>query len=115
MEAARRMFQKIRGQSRVVRRGYFTICVGPQRQRFVLKLEHANHPRFRTLLDDAENEYGSCSSVHHDGPICLPCHVDVFCRTLAEIQTSVPDKRSWARPLFNILTAALKFRINHHS
>ncbi|KAI9079740.1 hypothetical protein K1719_038361 [Acacia pycnantha] len=44
------------------------------------------NPRFMALLKDAENENGN--SVQNDGPIYLPCDVDVFHEALAEIMTT---------------------------
>ncbi|KAK8516178.1 hypothetical protein V6N13_025689 [Hibiscus sabdariffa] len=61
--------------------GCFSVYVGPQRKRFVVKTEMANHPLFKLLLEDAELEYGFCS----EGPLLLPCEVDLFYKVLAEI------------------------------
>ncbi|XP_068305183.1 auxin-responsive protein SAUR50-like [Pyrus communis] len=74
--------RKSKGQ--VAPDGCFSVYVGPQRQRFVVKTEFANHPLFKMLLDDAEMEYGyNC-----DGPILLPCDVDLFYNVLAEMESS---------------------------
>ncbi|MED6121629.1 hypothetical protein PIB30_032066 [Stylosanthes scabra] len=64
--------------------GCFCVYVGEERQRFVMKIKHANHPLFKALLDAAETEYG----YRNDGPLCLPCDVDLFCEALAEIQNN---------------------------
>ncbi|KAE8657151.1 FBD-associated F-box protein [Hibiscus syriacus] len=61
--------------------GCFFVYVGPQRRRFVIKAEIANHPSFQMLLEDAELEYG----FSNEGPLLLPCDVDLFNRVLAEI------------------------------
>lgn len=61
--------------------GCFSVYVGAERQRFVIKTEFANHPLFKMLLEDAELEYGFTS----DGPLLLPCEVDLFCKVLAEM------------------------------
>ncbi|XP_047972838.1 auxin-responsive protein SAUR71-like [Salvia hispanica] len=66
---------------RVAPMGCFTVYVGPEKQRFVIKTEYANHALFKMLLDDAELEYG----YHSDGPLLLPCDVDLFCGIIAEI------------------------------
>ncbi|XVF49570.1 hypothetical protein PTKIN_Ptkin04bG0023000 [Pterospermum kingtungense] len=63
--------------------GCFSVYVGPQRQRFVIKTEFANHPLFKMLLEDAELEYGFTS----EGPLLLPCDVDLFYKVLAEIDS----------------------------
>ncbi|XP_057972562.1 auxin-responsive protein SAUR72-like [Malania oleifera] len=66
-------------KSQVAPGGCFTVCVGDEKQRFFVKTEFAGHPLFRTLLEDAELEYGYKS----DGPIVLPCDVDEFYGVLA--------------------------------
>ncbi|GMJ05886.1 hypothetical protein HRI_004257800 [Hibiscus trionum] len=67
---------------KVAPEGCFFVYVGPQRQRFVIKTKVANHPLFQMLLEDAELEYG----FSNEGPLLLPCHVDMFDRVLAEIE-----------------------------
>ncbi|KAJ9140135.1 hypothetical protein P3X46_030817 [Hevea brasiliensis] len=73
--------------------GCFSVYVGPEKQRFVIKTEFANHPLFKLLLEDAELEYGFNS----EGPILLPCDVDLFYKVLAEMDSeeemSIP---SWS-------------------
>lgn len=64
--------------------GCFSVYVGPQRQRFVIKTEFANHPLFKILLEDAESEYG----YENQGPIMLPCDVDLFFKVLAELEST---------------------------
>lgn len=64
--------------------GCFSVYVGPQKQRFVVKAEFANHPLFVMLLEEAESEYGYNS----EGPILLPCDVDLFYKVLAEMESS---------------------------
>ncbi|KAL8250304.1 hypothetical protein R6Q59_033997 [Mikania micrantha] len=62
--------------------GYIPVCVGPDKQRFAVKTKYVNHPLFTMLLDDAETEYGyNC-----EGPILLPCDVDLFYKVLAEME-----------------------------
>ncbi|XP_057514470.1 auxin-responsive protein SAUR32-like [Actinidia eriantha] len=63
--------------------GCFSVYVGPERQRFVIKTEHANHPLFQLLLEDAEREYGYNS----EGPLLIPCDVDLFYKVLAEMES----------------------------
>ncbi|XAR50361.1 hypothetical protein NMG60_11004659 [Bertholletia excelsa] len=62
--------------------GCFSVYVGPERRRFVIKARQANHPLFRMLLEDAEMEYGFSSN----GPLLIPCEVDLFCKVLAEME-----------------------------
>ncbi|KAL4584738.1 hypothetical protein LXL04_009347 [Taraxacum kok-saghyz] len=62
--------------------GCFPVCVGPVKQRFSVKIKYASHPLFTMLLEDAEREYG----YNFDGPILLPCDVNLFKKVLAEIE-----------------------------
>ena len=61
----------------------FSVYVGPERERFVVRAECANHPLFRRLLDDAEREYGYAAQ----GPLALPgCDVDAFLDVLWQME-----------------------------
>ncbi|KAI4304890.1 hypothetical protein MLD38_040349 [Melastoma candidum] len=62
--------------------GCFSVYVGPEKERFVVAVEHAHHPLFRMLLDEAESEYGFTGG----GRLELPCIVDLFYRVLAEME-----------------------------
>ncbi|KAH6819469.1 SAUR-like auxin-responsive protein family [Perilla frutescens var. frutescens] len=75
------------GRRKAAPTGCFPVYVGPEKQRFVMKAEFANHPLFKMLLEDAELEYGFSS----DGPLLLPCHVDLFCKVLAEMECDDDD------------------------
>jgi SAUR family protein len=76
-------------QRRVAPEGCFSVYVGPQKQRFVIKTEYANHPLFKMLLEEAESEYGYSS----EGPLTLPCNVDIFYRVLMAVEdTNIDDK-----------------------
>ncbi|CAL5214731.1 unnamed protein product [Lathyrus oleraceus] len=68
--------------------GCLFIYVGPERQRFVIKIKIFNHPLFRMLLEGVENEYG----YRNDGPLWIPCHVELFCEVLVEIESGVDDR-----------------------
>ncbi|KAE9467592.1 hypothetical protein C3L33_00495, partial [Rhododendron williamsianum] len=72
---------KSRRNDRAAPEGCFSVYVGPEKQRFVIKTKYANHPLFKMLLEDAEEEYGYNS----EGPLLLPCDVDLFCEVLAEM------------------------------
>ncbi|KAL4385854.1 hypothetical protein GQ457_15G006910 [Hibiscus cannabinus] len=69
-----------------VKKGCFFVYVGPQRERFAIEMENINHPLFRTLLEEAEQEYG----FSHEGPLLLPCEVDLFNQVIAEIKDMTP-------------------------
>ena len=50
--------------------GHVAVCVGGESRRFVVRAAHLNHPVFRELLRQAEEEFGFPSS---PGPVALPC------------------------------------------
>lgn len=69
--------------------GCFSVYVGPERERFVMRAECANHPLFRRLLDDAEREYGYAAQ----GPLALPgCDVDSFLDVLWQMERTDADE-----------------------
>ncbi|CAN6244445.1 unnamed protein product [Urochloa humidicola] len=67
--------------------GYFTVLVGPEKERFGVRARCANHPLFRALLDEAETEYGFAGC---DGPLELPCAVDDFMEVMWEMEQADP-------------------------
>ncbi|KAL6350203.1 hypothetical protein AAG906_004145 [Vitis piasezkii] len=71
-------------KGRVAPEGCFSVYVGPEKQRFVIKTEYANHPLFKILLEEAELEYGYNS----EGPLALPCNVEIFHKVLLEMDSS---------------------------
>ncbi|CAI8616862.1 unnamed protein product [Vicia faba] len=54
--------------------GHVAVCVGPTMRRFVVRASYLNHPIFKKLLMQAEEEYGFCN----DGPLAIPCDELVF-------------------------------------
>ncbi|EPS74604.1 hypothetical protein M569_00152, partial [Genlisea aurea] len=74
--------------------GRFSVYVGPERRRFVIRTESVNHPLFRALLEDAESEYGfDCN-----GPIHLPCEVDFFVEVMAALDDQPKSHRGSCAP-----------------
>lgn len=67
--------------------GCFTVYVGSEKKRFVVKTGHTNNPMFQRLLEEAACEYG----FQRDGPILLPCKIDLFSRVMAEIDDCSSD------------------------
>ncbi|XP_051220758.1 auxin-responsive protein SAUR40-like [Lolium perenne] len=74
--------------------GCFSVYVGPERERFVVRADRANHPLFRRLLDDAEREYGYAAQ----GPLALPCAVDAFLDVLWHMNHDSDDGDSVVAP-----------------
>lgn len=57
-------------------KGYLAVMVGlgEEQQRFVIPITCLNHPLFRKLLKESEEEYG----LHQKGPIAIPRPVEEF-------------------------------------
>ncbi|WOK95338.1 hypothetical protein Cni_G04045 [Canna indica] len=55
--------------------GHVVVCVGSSSRRFVVRASHLNHPVFRQLLRQAEEEYGFSA---RPGPLSLPCDESLF-------------------------------------
>ncbi|KAK9270694.1 hypothetical protein L1049_026276 [Liquidambar formosana] len=54
--------------------GHVAVCVGTNCRRFVVRATYLNHPVFKKLLVQAEEEYGFT----HEGPLAIPCDESVF-------------------------------------
>ncbi|KAF7018820.1 hypothetical protein CFC21_032064 [Triticum aestivum] len=65
--------------------GHVAVCVGGASRRFVVRAAHLNHPVFRELLRQAEEEYGFPSGAC--GPIALPCDEDRFRDVLRRVSS----------------------------
>ncbi|KAJ0964169.1 hypothetical protein J5N97_029291 [Dioscorea zingiberensis] len=61
--------------------GHVAVCVGSSHRRFVVRAAHLNHPVFRRLLAQAEEEYGFA----HAGPLTIPCDEFLFEEVLRHI------------------------------
>ncbi|KAG0472825.1 hypothetical protein HPP92_014268 [Vanilla planifolia] len=65
--------------------GHVAICVGSCNRRYVVRTAHLNHPAFRILLNQAEEEYGFSNL---PGPLSLPCDESLFLSILRQISSS---------------------------
>ncbi|CAI9754024.1 unnamed protein product [Fraxinus pennsylvanica] len=118
--------KRLKTKHQVAPNGCFSVYVGPEKQRFVIKIEYANHPLFKMLLEDAELEYGFNS----EGPLMLPCDVDLFWKVLAEMDRSEETNHSCGgfvhgscspfspalgsrRSSYSLLTPPRLLKINH--
>ncbi|KAG0533132.1 hypothetical protein BDA96_04G166400 [Sorghum bicolor] len=88
--------------------GYFTVLVGPEKERFGVRARCANHPLFRALLDAAEAEYGFAGC---DGPLELPCAVDDFMEVMWEMEQADPSASPAGCGRF---AAGSSIRAHHH-
>ncbi|XP_008800679.2 auxin-responsive protein SAUR24-like [Phoenix dactylifera] len=65
--------------------GHVAVSVGSSGRRFVVRAAHLNHPAFRKLLSEAEEEYGFSA---HAGPLAVPCDESSFEEILRQISSS---------------------------
>ncbi|KAJ8498713.1 hypothetical protein OPV22_009265 [Ensete ventricosum] len=65
--------------------GHVAVCVGSSSRRFVVRASHLNHPAFRELLRQAEEEFGFSS---RPGPLSLPCDEALFEDVLRLVSSS---------------------------
>ncbi|PIN12603.1 hypothetical protein CDL12_14784 [Handroanthus impetiginosus] len=110
--------RSIKGKEKAPK-GCFCVYVGVEKQRFVIKTEFANHPLFKMLLEGTELEYG----FRNEGPLLIPCEVDLFCRVLVEIMDGDTDQfdQNLRRHRFgygsfgsyDLLTPSSLLKINH--
>ncbi|KAL5222092.1 hypothetical protein ABZP36_026805 [Zizania latifolia] len=72
--------------------GSFAVYVGggAGRERFVVRTECVNHPLFRALLEEAEEEYGYVA----DGPLELPCDAGEFVAVLERMEREMAEERT---------------------
>ncbi|KAI4343425.1 hypothetical protein L6164_010773 [Bauhinia variegata] len=113
LDARAELEEEKRGRRKVAPQGCFSVYVGPEKQRFVIKTEYANHPLFRILLEEAELEYGYNSQ----GPLALPCDVDLFCKVLMEMDSGseeIPSGCAFGKRYgsYHLLSPSPVFAIN---
>lgn len=70
--------------------GHVAVCVGSNCTRFVVRATYLNHPVFKNLLVQAEEEYGFTNH----GPLAIPCDEAVFQEVLRFISRSDPGSNS---------------------
>ena len=76
--------------------GHVKVCVGSSCKRFVVRATHLNHPIFKKLLVQAEEEYG----FNNQGPLVIPCDESLFEEVLRFISRSESDKNGNNPTLF---------------
>ncbi|CAN6236544.1 unnamed protein product [Urochloa humidicola] len=102
--AARAAVAAAGGEAGMVPAGHVAVCVGGASRRFVVRAAHLNHPVFRELLRQAEEEYGFPSGACA-GPIALPCDEGLFEHVLRHL--SSPSKSSRFVTLDDLKSGAL--------
>ncbi|KAG2390495.1 uncharacterized protein HKW66_Vig0220990 [Vigna angularis] len=68
--------------------GHVAVCVGTNLTRFVVRATYLNHPVFKKLLLQAEEEYG----FSNHGPLVIPCDEMLFHEVLRFISWSESAK-----------------------
>ncbi|KAK9002697.1 hypothetical protein V6N11_060280 [Hibiscus sabdariffa] len=68
--------------------GHMAVCVGTSCRRFVVRATYLNHPIFKKLLIQAEEEYG----FSNQGPLAIPCDESVFEEAIRFISMSDADQ-----------------------
>ncbi|KAJ8767130.1 hypothetical protein K2173_013527 [Erythroxylum novogranatense] len=64
--------------------GHVAVCVGASCKRFIVRATYLNHPIFKSLLVQAEEEYG----FKNTGPLAIPCDESVFEEILRVVSDS---------------------------
>jgi SAUR family protein len=90
----RQMLQRWRKKARIaaaraaapsdVPAGHVAVCVGNSCKRFIVRATHLNHPIFKRLLVQAEEEYG----FSNQGPLTIPCDESLFEEALRVVTRS---------------------------
>ncbi|EMS53827.1 hypothetical protein TRIUR3_00758 [Triticum urartu] len=82
--------------------GCFSVYVGADRQRYVVRTECLNHPLFHALLEEAEEAFGYADA----GPLELPCNTEAFAKVLEKIQM----EKQMAAPRRHVLPRGNSYR-----
>ncbi|XWS40129.1 hypothetical protein CRYUN_Cryun18bG0113500 [Craigia yunnanensis] len=70
--------------------GHVAICVGTSLRRFIVRATYLNHPIFKKLLVQTEEEYG----FNNVGPLTIPCDESFFEEILRVVSRSDSSSNS---------------------
>ncbi|CAI9786543.1 unnamed protein product [Fraxinus pennsylvanica] len=73
--------------------GHVAVAVGTTCKRFVVRTTYLNHPLFKKLLIQAEEEYGFTNS----GPLAIPCDESLFEEILRYLVRTESNQSNSAR------------------
>ena len=71
--------------------GHVAVCVGSSCKRFIMRATYLNHPLFKKLLAQAEEEYGFTNQ----GPLAIPCDESTFEEILRFLSRSESRNSTW--------------------
>ncbi|XVF67844.1 hypothetical protein PTKIN_Ptkin10aG0154200 [Pterospermum kingtungense] len=70
--------------------GHVAVCVGTSHRRFIVRATYLNHPIFKNLLVQTEEEYG----FNNVGPLTIPCDESFFEEILRVVSRSDSSSNS---------------------
>ncbi|XVF45401.1 hypothetical protein PTKIN_Ptkin02bG0202700 [Pterospermum kingtungense] len=70
--------------------GHVAVCVGASLRRYIVRATHLNHPIFKKLLVQTEEEYG----FNNVGPLTIPCDESFFEEILRVVSRSESSSNS---------------------
>ncbi|KAL3514748.1 hypothetical protein ACH5RR_027465 [Cinchona calisaya] len=74
--------------------GHVAVTVGTDCKRFIVRATYLNHPLFKKLLVQAEEEYGF---TNYSGPLAIPCDESLFEEVLRFLARSESTHSNSAR------------------
>ncbi|KAL4362307.1 hypothetical protein GQ457_04G001680 [Hibiscus cannabinus] len=77
--------------------GHVAVCVGINLRRYIVRAKHLNHPIFKKLLVQTEEEYG----FNTVGPLTIPCSESFFEEILRVVSRSDSPSSNSARSSFS--------------
>ncbi|OMP03115.1 Auxin responsive SAUR protein [Corchorus olitorius] len=69
--------------------GHVAVCVGSSLRRYIVRATYLNHPIFKKLLVQTEEEYG----FNNVGPLTIPCDESLFEEILRVVSSSSNSAR----------------------